>query len=174
VSYWDNAVLVDDDDDVLLGRIHHALVPSHPFALQDVLDAASNEASRATVEGKWRNRLMDVHALWCHLHYAGDVFVTRDGNFHRRREALAAVEPSLLVLGPCEAEAQVRSTHNGRPSRLPSTRPPGSGPPGGAPFQAHRDVREAAGAPGGGLLGSPGSSAGGMTAQPPITATDGR
>jgi hypothetical protein len=48
------------------------------------------------------------------------------------------------------------------PSRLPSTRPPGSGPQPGARSIAHRNARTGTGAPGSGLLGSPGSTAGGM------------
>ncbi|NYF57892.1 hypothetical protein HDA35_003723 [Micromonospora purpureochromogenes] len=59
------------------------------------------------------------------------------------------------------------------PSRLPSTRPPGerAAPP-GLPRQVDLDACTDAGGPGGGLLGSPGSSTGGMALRNhPRTAT---
>src|SRR5689334_20470182 len=49
-----------------------------------------------------------------------------------------------------------------RASRSPSTRLLGSGPLPGPPRQADLGARASAGGPGGGLLGSPGSTVGGM------------
>jgi hypothetical protein len=109
VSYWGSAVWVSDEDVVLLEQIHTALFPGNPSDLQRVLAGVSDPADRATAEGKWRNRLMDVHALWCHLNYDGDVFVTTDGRYHRKRTTLAQIEPSLLILKPCDTDSCIRT-----------------------------------------------------------------
>jgi len=44
--------------------------------------------------GKWANAKCDVLALFSHIWYSGDIFVTRDGNFHRKTK-----KPALLKLG---------------------------------------------------------------------------
>jgi hypothetical protein len=45
-----------------------------------------------------------VQALWCHIHYGGDVFVTSDDNFHsqQKRQPLAALG-AAIILRPCDA-----------------------------------------------------------------------
>lgn len=36
---------------------------------------------------RWRNAKCDVLTVWCHIHYGCDVFVTADGNFHKKGKA---------------------------------------------------------------------------------------
>jgi len=107
VSYLDNAVLADDDDVGLLDRINQALFPGQPLELSQILDGLTDEADRRKAEGRWRNRLMDVHALWCHISCGGDIFVTTDRNFFKRLNALTAIHPSLSIKEPCDAVGHV-------------------------------------------------------------------
>jgi hypothetical protein len=63
------------------------------------------------MEATWRNHKCDVLAMWCHIHYGGDVFVTTDRNFmkaskQQRLEALGARE----IQTPCGALSLVRQT----------------------------------------------------------------
>ena len=56
----------------------------------------------SVVEAEWRNRKCDVLALWCHLNYGGDIFVTTDTNFMKRERV---VQLGVKVMSPCEAAA---------------------------------------------------------------------
>lgn len=106
VSYLDWCVLADDQDLRMLEDIHNALFPGKPYILQDALALANATVDADTVERKWRNRALDVHALWCHLRYNGDIFVTSDKNFHRKQASLAIFGP-VQILDPCQANGLV-------------------------------------------------------------------
>lgn len=107
VSYLDWCVLADDQDLRMLEDIHSVLFPGQPYILQDALALADKTVDPDAVEQKWRNRALDVHALWCHFRYNGDVFVTSDKNFHRKQASLARFGP-VQVLAPCQADGLVR------------------------------------------------------------------
>jgi len=57
----------------------------------------------------WVNAKCDALSLWCHIWYKGDIFVTRDNNFHKKTK-----KPLLIALGagdilrPDEAVAKLR------------------------------------------------------------------
>jgi hypothetical protein len=59
-------------------QIHNILFPNLPFDAEDI--------GREDVQARrrWRNAKCDVQMMWCHLHYGGDCFVTRDSNFLKR------------------------------------------------------------------------------------------
>lgn len=104
VSFLGWSVLAGDEDTVLMRKIHRVLFPQHPFDWEDPLATPDRTIDPETIERKWRNRLMDVQALWCHIYHGGDVFVTNDENFHkqRKRQPLAALG-AQIILRPCEA-----------------------------------------------------------------------
>lgn len=106
VSYLDWCILADDQDLVMLREIHNTLFPGQPYEFQDALSIAGESVDLSTVEHKWRNRALDVHALWCHLHNNGDIFVTSDKNFQRKQAWLARFG-SIQILDPCRADALV-------------------------------------------------------------------
>lgn len=106
VSYLDWCMLASEDDLLLLEDIHKTLFPGQPYSFQDALAKAGANANPASVEHKWRNRSLDVHALWCHLHYGGDLFVTSDKNFHKKQRALAKYG-SPVILDPCQADIRI-------------------------------------------------------------------
>lgn len=106
VSYVDWSMLADDKDLPVFEDIHSTLFPKQPYHLQDALAKAGPNADRVAIEHKWRNRQLDVHALWCHFHYKGDIFVTSDRNFHRKQESLQKFG-ATLILDPCRADGRV-------------------------------------------------------------------
>jgi hypothetical protein len=109
VAYLDQMVLLGDDELLLLERIHTALFPTHPFKLQNAINAAPPGSDPEAIERKWRNRRLDAEAMWCHIHYEGDVFVTTDDNFFKetKKPQLAALG-APLIFTPSQAEAHVQ------------------------------------------------------------------
>lgn len=73
MSYLDWCIVAGPDDITQLERIHGVLFPRDAFNFQDALAAAGADAGQVIIERKWRRRALDVHALWCHIHYDGDV-----------------------------------------------------------------------------------------------------
>jgi hypothetical protein len=51
---------------------------------------------------KWVNAKCDVLALWSHIWYDGDIFISRDNNFHRKAEKLIKLG-AKKILRPVEA-----------------------------------------------------------------------
>lgn len=111
VAYLAQMVLVGDDEHLLLERIHTLLFPAHPFDFQNALDAASSDGDPERIERKWRNRRLDAEALWCHIKYEGDIFVTTDDNFFKEtKKAKLAALGAPLILTPSQTEAHVEGT----------------------------------------------------------------
>jgi hypothetical protein len=80
------------------------LFPGQPFDLQDALTAAGSQADPEVIERKWRNRQLDVAALWCHLHYDGDIFVTSDQVFYKKTKQVPLAKLGAdRILRPCDA-----------------------------------------------------------------------
>lgn len=85
VTYWDEGLWADDTMIDLEKRIHSILF-SHPYKWVDIAKEKGLDPETVPDENnaewrKWRNRLCDSSAMWCHIHYSGDMFVTRDENF---------------------------------------------------------------------------------------------
>ena len=106
VSYLDWCIIASEEDLILLEDIHKTLFPEQPYHLHDVLAMARPNVDASVMEHKWRNRLLDVHALWCHLRYGGDIFVTSDKNFHKK-QAMLTKYGSTVILNPCQADTQM-------------------------------------------------------------------
>jgi hypothetical protein len=125
VSFLGWSILAADEDIALMEQLHRVLFPGQPFHFKDAVAAAGPGADPDIVERKWRNRLLDVQALWCHIHYGGDVFVTSDGRFRsqQKREPLAALG-AANVLRPCHALSVIP----GSAASPASTSPAGSTP----------------------------------------------
>jgi len=92
IAYLDWCVLSGPILETKERAIHEILFPSIAFK-------AAEHCPPVDVDGrrKWRNAKCDVQAMWCHIHYGGNIFITRDRNFHKmskksRIEALGAGE----------------------------------------------------------------------------------
>ena len=85
LAFWDWGVISGPELRERERRIHEVLFPSIAFDATDHCPP-DNEAGRK----RWRNAKCDVLAMWCHIHYGGDIFVTRDRDFlkHSARSRL--------------------------------------------------------------------------------------
>ena len=91
--YWDIAyvgwAVVGRDETIKLERqIHEILFPETCFRWVEQAKAKGLDPNQEIMPThkeliKWRNRKCDTLALWCHIFYEKDIFVTRDGNFHK-------------------------------------------------------------------------------------------
>jgi hypothetical protein len=102
VTFWDHDMWADD---AMLSRA--AEIEEVLFGKSPPIDIAG-EPDTSEKFATWLNRVCDVQAMWCHLHYANDVFVTSDGNFHK-----ATKRPRLLAMGAgriCRPEELRRPT----------------------------------------------------------------
>lgn len=77
------AIIVGPEGRAAERRIHEILFPRIAFE-------ARKHCERDDVRGRerWRNAKCDVLAMWCHIKYDGDVFVTRDQNFFKRSKGV--------------------------------------------------------------------------------------
>lgn len=87
VTFWDHELWCDNE------------MAERAKQIEDVLFGASLGIDRPTdldipSSAAWLNRTCDVQAMWCHLHYHNDIFVTSDENFHKTTKL-----PRLLALG---------------------------------------------------------------------------
>ncbi len=88
VTFWDRCVWAGDEMIQLANSIENTLF-GHAQKIDIVTEGIDSSAAR-----KWLNRLCDVHSMWCHIHYANDVFLTTDGNFFKQSKM-----PKLIALG---------------------------------------------------------------------------
>jgi len=108
VTYWDEGLWVDDLMTDLESRIHSILF-SQPYGWTDIarrerIDPAVVPDETNAQWRKWRNRLCDSSAMWCHIYYGGDMFVTRDANFLESSKRLALEALGAKSIGdPAEA-----------------------------------------------------------------------
>ncbi|OJU71378.1 MAG: hypothetical protein BGO05_09850 [Rhizobiales bacterium 63-7] len=89
LSYWDFAIYPSDEAADLQTEIFSALFPStNPkwpaYAGEKGVDPDDIESREGW---KWRNRFLDAQAMWGHIFYGRDVFVTSDRNFSKRLSA---------------------------------------------------------------------------------------
>lgn len=94
VAFWDRALFASEEASRFEHAIHDVLFDpclfSCPEGSGEDYECDTPRAEYVT----WRNAKCDVLAMWCHIHYGGDVFVTADENFHK-----VTKQPRLVVLG---------------------------------------------------------------------------
>jgi hypothetical protein len=88
VGFWDHCLWGDDEMAAEAKRIEDILFGESPPI--DITGEPEDSPKWAS----WLNRMCDIQTMWCHLHYANDVFVTSDRNFSK-----ATKLPRLLALG---------------------------------------------------------------------------
>jgi hypothetical protein len=92
ITYLDHCVLGPSS---LEEPLHKILFPRLPFQYADYRKLYGADCD--IVHRKWRNAKCDVQAMWCHIHYSNDIFITNDGNFYK-----ATKKPRLIGLGAKE------------------------------------------------------------------------
>lgn len=91
VTYFDWSLFSDDAMQALERAIHNVLFPGSEFAWADYARRNALDLN-AGVASEWRNRKCDVQAIWCHIYYQRNVFVTADANFHAETKKRALIE----------------------------------------------------------------------------------
>lgn len=81
-------------------RLHEVLFPDIAHSYQVHCKDRGIEAM--PIDRAWRNAKCDVQAMWCHLHYKQNVFVTSDQNFLRKSPALENLGVGR-ILNPADA-----------------------------------------------------------------------
>lgn len=89
ITYWDCSLLVDDD--TLEESIHRILFPAIEFLHSDYCSVRGLDP-KSDNDRPWRNAKCDVLAMWSHIHYDGDIFVTSDNNFHIKQKKAALID----------------------------------------------------------------------------------
>lgn len=79
ISYIDWAIICNDAMLQKEEEIHNILFPNTAFKRADYCESDLNDPKYQ----KWLNAKCDVQALWSHIHYGGDIFITSDTNYHK-------------------------------------------------------------------------------------------
>jgi hypothetical protein len=89
---------------VLDRNIHETLFPDIEFDYSEYRNRLGIDPTSDIIDPKWRNAKCDVLALWSHIRFNGDIFVTSDKNFHKqgKKEQLIAFGAGN-ILTPQEA-----------------------------------------------------------------------
>ena len=93
VCYWDHGLLTEPDMERLEREIQEILFPNVEFRYE-AYAAKLDQAVTTRLRQRWRNAKCDVLAIWSHIHYGADIFVTEDRNFHK-----VTKKPRIIALG---------------------------------------------------------------------------
>jgi hypothetical protein len=109
VTYWDWGLCADNAMEELAQQIHGVLFPESEYGYLEYCAARGIVVDEKAIDPRWRNQRCDVLALWSHIHYRRDLFVTRDDNFlaPTKRQALEAMHAGTIC-SPREAVQTVR------------------------------------------------------------------
>ncbi len=94
VTYLEWSILTSESVHEELEQISAVLFPGMGFSPDAYRARRELDSETVPTETTWRNHRYDVVALWSHIHYEGDVFVTSDRNFHK-----VTKRPQLIALG---------------------------------------------------------------------------
>jgi hypothetical protein len=94
ITFFDRCVAANDEMVNFERRLHEILFPQIEFYYGDFCKARGIDPNITPANSKWRNAKCDVLALWSHITYDGDIFVTSDNNFLKQTK-----KPALIALG---------------------------------------------------------------------------
>lgn len=103
VSYLGWSIVISDAMREELQHLHVLLFPGIQFSLQDYCAQRGLDPNKAGADRRWRNAQCDVVALWSHICYKGDIFVTRDRNFLETKQAQLIALRAGQILRPSDA-----------------------------------------------------------------------
>jgi hypothetical protein len=103
VSFYGHSIYPTDTQSALQDEIFTALFPKvDPLWSAHATSLGLNPENSVVPEGwKWRNKLLDAQAIWAHINYGRDVFVTSDKNFSRRLSTHPRFE-TVVIATPTE------------------------------------------------------------------------
>jgi hypothetical protein len=95
VAFYGHFLYSDNSMVKLMQEIHQILFPSIPFDHEAY--RLSRNLPPGNLDPHWRNAICDDLALWCHIYYGRDAFLTSDANFHKQSK-----KPKLVAIGAME------------------------------------------------------------------------
>ncbi|HET6921933.1 MAG TPA: hypothetical protein VFI16_02180 [Anaeromyxobacteraceae bacterium] len=96
ITFWDFCLWADESMARLERSVHEVLHPSVEFEYPTYCKARDIDPT-SPIDARWRNAKCDVLVVWSHIHHGGQVLVTRDGDFLKRREKLAQLGAGSVV-----------------------------------------------------------------------------
>ena len=113
VAFWDHALYSSKEAERLEKGIHHILFPAELYECPEGLGDEFNSEIPNPDYVKWRNAKCDVLAMWCHIFHGGDVFVTRDRNFHKKQKMKRLIAlGAKRIIRPSELPGFLRTSSN--------------------------------------------------------------
>jgi hypothetical protein len=98
VSGYLNYFVFSSDEKIKLEQeIQTILFPDTDRIYTDYCKNRGLDSGNSRVWRSWVNKKCDILSLWCQIWYKGDIFVTRDSNFHKKSK-----KPHLIKLGAGE------------------------------------------------------------------------
>jgi hypothetical protein len=111
MTFFDHAIYPTKEHLELQTRIFETLFPGTPAIWsKHAADLGQSPEDTDTPDGmKWRNKFLDAQAMWGHINYGRDIFVTSDANFARRFKASEQFK-DVVVVTPSEAVDMLATT----------------------------------------------------------------
>jgi len=94
VSFFDYCLLGGGELDVLECKIQQILFPKIQLEYRNHCEKHSLKLNDEKAWRIWARAKCDVLSLWSHIWHKGDIFVTRDNNYHKKTK-----KPDLIRLG---------------------------------------------------------------------------
>ena len=89
VTFWDFSFEPEDDWKRAEEEIHCILFSHTEFLWSDYCAKRGIPIDDMHSDVKWKNEKCDVQAYWSHIYAGRNVFVTSDGNFHKKSKSAA-------------------------------------------------------------------------------------
>ena len=103
IFYCGYAVISGAEMESLERKIHYILFPNLPFDYSEYCSRFGIDPNSEIVNRKWRNAKCDVQAMWCHINYKNEIFVSQDNNYHKpSKKAKLVALGAGEILGPRE------------------------------------------------------------------------
>ena len=83
--------------DKLERKIQRILFPTVELEYSNFCKKRGLKLDNRKAWSRWVNAKCDVLTLWSHIWYNGDIFITRDNNFHRKAEKLTKVGAGKIL-----------------------------------------------------------------------------
>jgi hypothetical protein len=110
ISFLGWGMLASEETVELERKIHGILFPKVEFEYIDYCRKRGLDADSKDLERRWLSKKCDVSAMWCHIFYKGDAFVTTDRNFHKKTKKQALIQFGAGdILTPEDAVAKCAS-----------------------------------------------------------------
>jgi len=99
VTFWGKSINGSQDMVALEEEIHKILFPYIPYQYKNFCNLYNLPYPNENIDKKWLNSRCDSIVLWSHIYYEGDIFVTRDKNFHKqiKKERLIGLGARMIV-----------------------------------------------------------------------------